>query len=360
MIPLQPDSTVGAMRTKVRRLTVSSSEQTLPTAVIDQALNTFINQDFPYAIKLDQMRSVYNFYTAPNIDRYPLNVNYNQGIRSPVYFEGVQGFFYKDRQEFLNLWPRWPTITNMAAPTTIPFSYTIQTIPFLGKEVTIGMTDSTGKAIQISDDGNGNLYYRSANPIVPVPPFPNPLPGMPNNNLSNVVPYGLNNYQTYPGDIISSFVGTVSYVTGAVTINLALVGLTVEPGSMIWTKVSQYEPGRPYSLLIWNNEFTVRPVPNGVYKVEVETYLTPVQFLESTDVPILTQWWQYVSYGAAIEILRERQDFEGVGQLMEGFKRQEALVLERQGVEEINQRNATIFSAATPQQGWNGLQGWPY
>src|ERR1700690_1980605 len=117
MIPLQPDTTVGAMRTKVRRLTVSSSEQTLPTAVIDQALNTFINQDFPYAIKLDQMRSIYNFYTAPNIDRYPLNVNYNQGIRSPVYFEGVQGFFYKDRQEFLNLWPRWPTITNMAAPT---------------------------------------------------------------------------------------------------------------------------------------------------------------------------------------------------------------------------------------------------
>ena len=61
-----------------------------------------------------------------------------------------------------------------------------------------------------------------------------------------------------------------------------------------------------------------------------------------------------------MEILRERQDFEGVENLREGFMRQEALVLERQGVEEIGQRNATIFSESTPTQGWNQGQGWPY
>jgi hypothetical protein len=36
----------------------------------------------------------------------------------------------------------------------------------------------------------------------------------------------------------------------------------------------------------------------------------------------------------------------GVANLMEGFKRQEALVLERQGTEEINSRNATIFASS--------------
>jgi hypothetical protein len=47
---------------------------------------------------------------------------------------------------------------------------------------------------------------------------------------------------------------------------------------------------------------------------------------------------------------------------MEGFKRQEALALERQGTEEINQRNATIFSSTTPNQGWNNglFSGWNY
>ncbi len=124
--------------------------------------------------------------------------------------------------------------------------------------------------------------------------------------------------------------------------------------------VVQYQTGRPYCLMFWNNEFTIRPVPDQVYKVEVETYLTPVQFLETSTNPILNQWWQYISYGAAMEIQRERNDFDSVDGLREGFMRQEGLVLERQGVEEIGQRNSTIFSAATPQQGWNQGWGFPY
>ena len=61
-----------------------------------------------------------------------------------------------------------------------------------------------------------------------------------------------------------------------------------------------------------------------------------------------------------MEILRERQDIEGVENLREGFMRQEALVLERQGIEEINQRNSTIFSSTVQGQGWNNGfgQGW--
>jgi hypothetical protein len=72
------------------------------------------------------------------------------------------------------------------------------------------------------------------------------------------------------------------------------------------------------------------------------------------------QWWQYISYGVALEISRERQDQESIETLMEGFKRQEAMVLERQGIEEIGQRNTTIFSATIQGQGWNNSWGWPY
>ena len=124
--------------------------------------------------------------------------------------------------------------------------------------------------------------------------------------------------------------------------------------------VSQYQPGRPYSVLFWNNEFTIRPIPKLIHKVELEVYLTPVQFMQTTDSPILNQWSQYISYGTAMEMLRERGDFAGVEALREGFMRQEALVLERQGVEEIGQRNSTIFSATVQSLGWNNgfMQGW--
>ena len=47
---------------------------------------------------------------------------------------------------------------------------------------------------------------------------------------------------------------------------------------------------------------------------------------------------------------------EGLANVMEGFKRQEALVLERQGTEEINSRNNTIYSGTQQNLGWNN--GW--
>jgi hypothetical protein len=345
------DSTVAAIRRKIRRLTASSSESELSTFTIDEAINTFYNQDFPYAIKLDQMRNVYTFYTQPNIDRYPLDVNFNQGVRSPVYFEGIQGNFYKDRDEFYRMWPRWPTKFQPIAGDGVTQMFTfVIPAPFLSKEVVLGGVDISGMAISVADDGNGNLQLKVPNPIISIPPQTTtpPVPGMYNVNTLN------------PGLLTVTNIGSVNYVTGEFAINFALVNLTPIAGQLMTLWVSQYQPGRPYCLLFWNNEFTIRPVPKLIHKVEVETYLTPVQFMLTTDNPILQQWWQYIAYGASCEILRERQDMEGVANLMEGFKRQEALVLERQGTEEIGQRNKTLFAGSEPsQQGNNGWgQNW--
>src|SRR5882757_9467631 len=105
----QADSTYTAIEKKVRRLTASGSQASLTSADIAQAVNTFYNQDFPYAIKIDQQRSVYKFLTIPNVDRYPVDVNNLQGFRAPVYFEGVPGNFFKNRDLLYNLYPRYPT-----------------------------------------------------------------------------------------------------------------------------------------------------------------------------------------------------------------------------------------------------------
>lgn len=360
-----PDNTLVAIQTKVRRLTASASEQILSTATINEYINTFYQNDFPYAIKLDQMRGVYTFYTKPNIDRYPLDVNMNQGFRSPVYFEGIKGYFFKDRNEFYNMWPRWPSLSNpfTGDGATQTFTFTSTFVPFLRNEVTLGVVATNGNQIIVADDGNGNLYVQNANPVVLQTPsaITDPIPGMKNSNLStSLVPFNSATFQKFPGDNVQVNVGTVNYVTGAFSIDFSLASVIPADGAIANLWVSQYTVGRSYSMLIWNNEVTVRPVPDKTYKVEVESYMTPVQFLENESIPGLVQWWQYISFGVAMEILRERQDMEGVENLREGFMRQESLVLERQGIEEINQRNATIFSSATPQQGWNQSGSWPY
>jgi hypothetical protein len=163
-----------------------------------------------------------------------------------------------------------------------------------------------------------------------------------------------------PGLLNPTNIGTVNYVTGAFSVDFSTVNVTPASGQRMNLFVSWYTTARPYAMMFWNNEIYIRPVPRLVHRCTVETYLTPVQFMLTTNHPILDQFWQYLAYGTAIEILRDRQDMEGVQNLMEGFQRQEALVLERQATEEIGQRNSTIFSSTQQTQGWNQPWGWTY
>lgn len=452
----QSDSTYTAISKMVRRLTASASESALSTADLDEIINHVYNNDFPYAIKIDQTRSVYKFFTIPNVDRYPTDVNNNQGYRSPIYVEGVQGNFFKDRQQFFNLYPRYPTqmqispetesgtITGIAQPTnpteitsmghnlttgaTITISdvlgmtqlngntYTITVIdantfslngidntafgsytsggtwistsptfsfnlfgyannPFpqpnfgiLSTSVVIGGIDVNGNPIRVTDDGgavvNGfgvgnntttgqliyvntntvgnNIYLDTANgqqnAIPALSPLPQPAP--------KFVP---------PISTSSPAIGTVNYITSQFNFTLPVAPA---PGTMLNIWCNQYVAGRPYSILFWNNEITVRPVPDNVYSIEIETFLTPTQFLQTTDNPVLKQWSYYIAYIAAMEILRQRQDVDGVENLREGMMRQEALVLERQSVEEIFQPTYQLFNSTTSAGGYSVGLGW--
>lgn len=369
---LPAQSTYTFIEKKVRHLTASSSEAALSSADIQQAVNTFYNQDFPYAVKLDQTRSVYKFLTIPNVDRYPVDVNNLQGFRAPVYFEGIQGNFFKNRDQLYNLYPRFPTqyqpIAGDGVTTTFNFilfgnnqnPFPQPNFGILSTQVVIGGIDVNGNPIRIIDDGgavvNGfgigsnttigrllyitqnnvgnNVYLDASNAQKPAIPPLSPLP----------VP-------SPPVVLPPQYCGTVNYVTSAISITFPVAPAA---GTMINVWAAQYNVGRPYNLLFWNNEFTIRPVPDNVYLVEVEAYQTPSQFMMTTDNPVLNQWWQYIAYGAASEILRDRQDMEGVSNLQEGFKRQESLVLERQGIEEIQQPNITLFNSAQNNYG----MGW--
>ena len=329
-------------------MTNSPGENSLTTAEIDRQLNDVINNDFPYAIKIDQLRNVYTFYTSANVDRYPLDVNYDQAVRAPVYFDGVQGGFWKDRSQFFNLWPKLMTQFQPVSGdgSTQTFSFTIQG-PFLAGDVILGGTTTSGSAFSVTDDGANNLYLATPNPITSTPSaFNNSnIPGMYNRNLDNP---GLLNYVS---------VGTVDYLSGAFSLDFTTAGITPASGELITVRVAQYQPGKPYTMLFWNNEFTIRPVPDAIHKVEVETFLTPVQFMSENDHPILNQWWKCIAYYASCEIQRERNDFESVNLLMEGLQKQIGLVLERQSCEEIGQPNFNLFNSTVRNPYLNNFWG---
>ncbi len=371
----QANTTLSYIIQKVRRLTSSASEAALTTSDIADAVNRFYSQDFPYAIKIDQQRSVHKFLTIPNVDRYPVDVNNLQGFRAPVYFEGIQGNLFKNRDQLYNLYPRTPTKFQPISGDGVTTSFTFTLFgsnqnPFpqpnfgiLSTQLVIGGIDTNGDPIRIIDDGGAvvdgfgigsnttqgqllfikqntvgnNVYLDASNAQQPAIPPLSPLP-----------------LPSPPSPLSNQYCGTVDYVTTSITVNFPVAPAS---GTMINVWAATYQVGRPYNLLFWNNEFTIRPVPDNVYLVEVEAYQTPAQFLNVSNSPVLNQWGQYIAYGAALELLRDRQDTEGVENLTEGFKRQEALVLERQSIEEIGQPNLTMFNSTA--QGGYGV-GWPY
>lgn len=370
----QANSTYGYIERKVRRLTASASEDALSSDDIAEAVNNFYNTDFPYAIKIDQQRTVYKFLTIPNVDRYPVDVNNLQGFRAPVYFEGIQGNFFKNRDQLFNLYPRYPTqfrpISGDGVTTSFTFTLFGNNVnPFpqpnfgiLSTQLVIGGVDVNGDPIRIIDDGGAvvnsfgigsnttsgrllfvqqnnvgnNVYLDGSNEQQPALPSLSPLP----------VP-------SPPSPLTQQYCGTVNYVTTEIEVTFPVAPAD---GTMINVWAATYQVGRPYNLLFWNNEFTVRPVPDNVYLCEIEAYQTPSQFMSVNDHPVLNQWAKYIAYGAACEILRERQDMEGLENITEGFRRQEALVLERQSVEEIQQPNITLFN--TTQTGYGYGTGW--
>ena len=366
----QADSTYSSIEMKVRRLTASASESALSSVEIQKAVNTFYNSDFPYAIKIDQQRSVYKFLTIPNVDRYPVDVNNLQGFRAPVYFEGIPGNFFKNRDQFYNLYPRFPTQYQPIGGdgSTISFTFKLfgnSQLPFpqpnsgiLSTQLIIGGIDKNGNPIRIIDDGGAivNSYGLGSNTTT------GNLLFIEQNSVGNNVYLDASNAQqpaipplsplqvpSPPSPLPEQYCGTVNYVTSEITVNFPVAPAA---GTRVNVWASVYQVGRPYNLLFWNNELTIRPIPDNVYLVEVEAYQTPSQFMQTTQNPVLEQWSQYIAYGAAMEILRDRQDMEGVQNLNEGFVRQEALVLERQAVEEIQQPNITMFNSTNLGYGW--------
>lgn len=375
---LPADSTYTFIEKKVRRLTASASQSSLTSSDVQQAVNTFYNNDFPYAIKIDQQRSVYKFLTIPNVDRYPVDVNNMQGFRAPVYFEGVQGNFFKNRDQLFNLYPRYPTQFQPASGDGVTTSYTFTLFgnnvnPFpqpnfgiLSTQVIIGGIDKNGDPIRIIDDGGavvdangigsnttkGQLVFVKQN-NVGNNVYLDPTSVPPNQQKPAIPPLSPLPIPSPPALLTPQYCGTVNYVTTQITVNFPVAPAA---GTMINVWAATYQVGRPYNMLFWNNELTIRPVPDNVYLCEVEVFQTPAQFMNTTDNPILNQWSQYIAYGAACEILRDRQDMDGVSNLQEGFMRQEALVLERQSVEEIGQPNITLFNSTN--YGNNSGGGW--
>lgn len=314
-------SSLSAIRTKIRRLTRSPSTSQLTNDQIDDYVNTFVLYDFP-EFTVDKK---FTFFVMPNIDTYSTNtVNeddplYNfknkfLSVQAPIYVGGAEVSLSQSREQFYGRYPKFNHTENIGTGdgATTNFTGTLSSIPVLAGSLTFNSVTVTGEGLALTD------------------------------TPSYDVATGLQLQTGYLADVSNPGVdGTINYLTGAYEITFLVAP---EASESIYAQTYPYATGKPTAVLFEDNQFIFRPVPDKVYRVEADVFQRPTALLDVDDTPELSQWWQYIAYGAAKKVFEDRMDIESIQAIMPEFMRQRSLILQRVVVQQSRERTATIYT----------------
>lgn len=307
-----PDSTLVAIRQKVRRLTRNPSTAQISDAQIDEYVNTFISYDFPEHLRLFSLRTTLTFYTKPNIDTYETSAvatdplfNFKDkytSIHDPVFVAGIRSLLTQSREQFYSIYPNARGISSIGTGDGVStaFGGTLTNIPVLRSNVLFSAVDINGNGLAVRDDGAGLLV----------------------------------------GDI-GAGPNVINYVTGVYAFVFATAPAA---GSVVYSQTVSYVASRPQAILFYQNKFIVRPVPDQPYPIEVEAYLRPSELLAAGSSPDLEQWWQYIAYGSSKKIFEDRMDMDSIQMILPEFKMQERMVLRKTLAQLSNERSGTIYT----------------
>jgi hypothetical protein len=274
----------------------------------------------PARLQLFDLKRQYTFETIPNIFMYQFPIDLYQGIKPPAYCDGIPLGFFQTNEQFYNVFPEFVDNEQpISGDNTIgPYTITFGKAPILRgftddlgnllPYVFITAFDNGGEQAYIVDDGNGVLNQTDA-------------------SFQNIL---------FPD------AGVVNYLTGVATFNFLN---PIPGGNIISCQTSPYSPGMPRAMLFFNNIFKLYPVPSRAYKVQVDCFITPQQFLNTDDAMPFSYMSEYLARGAARKILSDNGDYEQFQFYEPLFREQENNVLRRSSRQNATQRTPTIFSA---------------
>ncbi len=137
---------------------------------------------------------------------------------------------------------------------------------------------------------------------------------------------------------------TVNYLTGAISVNFVR---PVAAGVSINAQFIPYSAGRPQAVLLYDNTFSFRPIPDRPYLFQIDAYYNPAAFL-STEDSVPYRWMaEYFARGTARKILTDYGDAEQLAFYEPYFREQENFVLRRTTRQNSNVRTATIYQGQT-------------
>ncbi len=283
IVPSTAGWTLANMQLKFRSVTGTTSTDQLTDAQVQAYLNNYYVYTMPFELKEQITDQFLKFNTTPGIDVYAFPGGYFTD--SPgAYADGFPLVFYQDPDVFYQDWPQQYAVDNIATGdgVTTAFSGGLQNPPLIIGSLFITSDDQTGLQYQLTDNGDGTLS----------------------------------------GD----GTGSIDYLTGAYSFNF-----TTAPAAsaVIYAKYIGYSGNRPQGILFFNNQFTLRPVPDQSYAIQMQGYIQPTTLSLSTDTPLQPEWGPVIVYGAALERFQDIGDNDNYERYYPVFKRFENVALGR-------------------------------
>lgn len=342
---------------KVRLLTGSGTSNQLTDSQIIDYVNSFYLYDFPAEFRSLKLKDRYTFNTIRGIDVYPFDSEHYTTIEMPVYVAKRECKLFTDPWSFWGVNFNWQFSENLTQGdgTVGPYTGTCQNTPLIrsvwNNPVVKSPTTPTGS------------YY----PTPSQPDFSNSMIPSRVQNILITANNSLGSTQNVTddgnGNLIGDGTGTINYETGAVSVTFTN-GVTSGNDINI-----QYNPATlaiPISILFFQNQFTMRPVPDKGYTVELVAYRQPSQALLGSADPNspnfggtteLTEWWECLAFGAAKKIYEDRLDPDGVALMDKGLRERYDVAEVRTYAQIGKSRIPTLFADQLQQSYGSGAFG---
>lgn len=284
--------TLSSIRSKVRNITGSPSTDQISDVMLNDYINQFYVFTMPAELKTQIETTFLDFKTVPGQDVYSFPSGYFTD-QPGCYADGFPVVFYQDPDVFYQDWPQQYAVDDIGAGdgVTTSFSGTLQNPPVI----------------------IGSLFISDNNQVL---------------------------QSTSTGIFTGNGTGTIDFTTGVYSVTF-----TTAPDSAatVYAKYIGYSGNRPSGCMFFENEFTLRPVPDQVYQMHMQGFIQPATLSTDSSVPLQEEWGPYIAYGASLDIFSDRGDMGSYNENYPLFKRFESVAISRTVTQLSSQQSVPRF-----------------
>lgn len=341
--------------TKTRKLTGSSNTFQVTDEYIVQCMQSFYLYDLPAKFRSLKLKDIYTFTTNIGQDVYPFNSELYITVDNPCYCAKREIKLFNDPWNFYGVNYNWQQIetfetgTNSAGPyvgftTAKPLIASVNNDPGPSDNPSLYFPQSRvqnilitanvigangiGQTQNVTDDGQGNLIQIFTT-----------------QNSTNKE-YGFTYYRQYASsDPTTPGLATINYQTGEI-VGLIFAQL-IPSGTPITIEYLPKKLSIPLAIMFYQNQFTLCPVPDKGYTIELTCYRQPIQALlakNKSGNPELSEWWEILAVGASKKIFEDRIDSDGVAYIDKMLRERYDIIETRTCAQLGQQRIQTIYT----------------